>query len=92
MNNLKLKKYFKNTVFFALILIFLNSCGVNVFDRKEPIEPNARKRAKQNVMEGKGLGGGMFGKNKGNTNFEFATSKTRLPFKRNASFQKVGMA
>ena len=58
----------------ALIMIFLNSCGVNVFDRKDPIEPNARKRARQNVEEGKGFsGGGLFG-GKGNTNFEFASS------------------
>ena len=74
MNYFKLIKYFKNTAFFALILIFLNSCGVNPFERKDPIEPDARKRARQNVMEGKGIGGGLFGKKDGNTNFEFATS------------------
>ena len=74
MNYFKLIKYFKNTAFFALILIFLNSCGVNPFERKDPIEPDARKRARKNVMEGKGIGGGLFGKKDGNTNFEFATS------------------
>ena len=74
MNYLKLIKYLKNTAFFALILIFLNSCGVNPFDPKEPIEPEARKRARQNVLDGKGIGGGMFGKKGGDTNFEFATS------------------
>ena len=74
MNYFKLIKYFKNTAFFALILIFLNSCGVNPFERKDPIEPDARKRARKNVMEGKGRGGGLFGKKDGNTNFEFATS------------------
>ena len=74
MNYFKLIKYFKNTAFFVLILIFLNSCGVNPFERKDPIEPDARKRARKNVMEGKGIGGGLFGKKDGNTNFEFATS------------------
>ena len=74
MNNLSLYKYFKNLAFLALITIFLNSCGVNVFDRKDPIEPNARKRARQNVEEGRGFSvGGAFG-GKGDTNFEFATS------------------
>ena len=74
MNNLRLYKYFKNLAFLALITIFLNSCGVNVFDRKDPIEPNARKRARQNVEEGRGFSAkGMFG-GKGGTNFEFATS------------------
>ena len=53
----------------------MNSCGVNVFDRKDPIEPDARKRARQNVEKVKVfLAGGMFGKKDGNTNFEFATS------------------
>ena len=39
MSYFKLIKYFKNTAFFALIFIFLNSCGVNPFERKDPIEP-----------------------------------------------------
>ena len=44
-----------------------------MFDRKEPIEPDARKRARQNVDEGRGFSaGGMFGRK--DTNFEFATS------------------
>ena len=73
MNNLNTYKYLKNIAFLALITIFLNSCGVNVFDRKDPIEPNARKRARQNVDEGRGFSaGGMFGRK--DTNFEFATS------------------
>ena len=73
MNNLNIHKYLKNIAFLALITIFLNSCGVNIFDRKDPIEPNARKRARQNVEEGRGFSaGGMFGKK--DTNFEFATS------------------
>ena len=55
MNNLNLYKYLKNIAFLALITIFLNSCGVNIFDRKDPIEPNARKRARQNVLEGRGF-------------------------------------
>ena len=73
MNNFILYRYFKKIAFLALITIFLNSCGVNIFDGKDPIEPDARKRARQNVAEGKGLTvGGMFGKK--DTNFEFATS------------------
>ena len=74
MNNFILYRYFKKIAFLALITIFLDSCGVNVFDRKDPIEPNARKRARQNVEEGRGFSvGGAFGGKRG-TNFEFATS------------------
>ncbi len=73
MNNISLYKYFKNIAFLALILIFLNSCGVNPLKRADPIEPDARKRARKNVEEGRGIGQGMFG-GKGKTNFEFATS------------------
>ena len=74
MKNLILFKYLKNAAFLALITIFLNSCGVNVFDRKDPIEPDARKRARQNVEEGRGFSikGAIQGR--GGTNFEFATS------------------
>jgi len=74
MNNLSLYKNFKNIAFLGLILIFLNSCGVNIFDRKEPLNPDGRKRARQNVEEGRGFSAqGMFG-GKRDTNFEFATS------------------
>ncbi len=47
----------------------MNSCGVNPFDRKDPIEPEARKRARQNAEEGRGIGG--FGKRNQNTNYQF---------------------
>ena len=74
MKNITLHKYFKNIAFLSLILIFLNSCaGGNPFGG-DPIEPDARKRARKNVEEGRGFSpGGMFGGNK-ETNFEFATS------------------
>ena len=73
MDNLILNKLFKNIAFLALITIFLNSCGVDPLNRKDPIEPDARKRARQNVEEGRGFNQGIFGR-KGDTNFEFATS------------------
>ena len=74
MDNLILNKLFKNIAFLALITIFLNSCGVDPLNRKDPVEPDARKRARQNVEEGRGFSAkGMFG-GKGGTNFEFATS------------------
>ncbi len=74
MNNLSLYKFIKNSALFCLILIFLNSCG-GIFDRKETIDPDARKRARKNVEEGKGIsGGGFFGNRGGGTNFEFASS------------------
>ena len=74
MKNISLHKYFKNIAFLSLILIFLNSCaGGNPFGG-ETIEPDARKRARQNVEEGRGFSAGsIFGGNK-ETNFEFATS------------------
>ncbi len=55
----------------------MNSCGgvPNLLERKEPIEPDARKRAKKNAEEGKGLMGGFgLGQGKGDTNYQFATS------------------
>jgi len=41
---------------------------------KEPIEPDARKRARKNADEGRGIGGGIFGKGGANTNYQFASS------------------
>lgn len=67
-------KILKNIVVFIILVVFLSSCGVNLFDPKEPVDPDGRKRARQNVEEGRGLGTGLFKKNGGGTNFEFASS------------------
>ena len=74
MNKFALNKFFKKTAFFGLILMFLSSCGVNPFERKDPVEPDARKRARQNVEEGRGFSIKGAIKGRGGTNFEFATS------------------
>ena len=71
----KINKFLKNTAFLLLISIFLTSCGNigGITNPKDPIEPDARKRARKNVEEGRGV---IFGKNKrrGGTNYEFASS------------------
>jgi len=71
----KINKFLKNTAFLLLISIFLTSCGNigSITNPKDPIEPDARKRARKNVEEGKGV---IFGGNKrrGGTNYEFASS------------------
>jgi len=70
----KINKFVKNTVFFLFLSVLISSCGNvgSIFDPKEPIEPDARKRARQNAEEGKGIG--VFGGKKQNTNYQFATS------------------
>ena len=72
----KINKLLKNAVFFLLITIFLNSCGNvgSIMNPKEPVEPDARKRARKNADEGRGVGGGIFGGGAGNTNYQFASS------------------
>jgi len=70
----KINKLLKSTAFLLLIAVFLNSCGNvgSIMNPKEPINPDARKRAKQNAYEGKGI---IFGRNKGGgTTYEFASS------------------
>ena len=68
-------KFLKNSAFLVLILIFLTSCGNvgSITNPKEPVEPDARKRARKNAEEGKGI---IFGRNKSGsgTNYEFASS------------------
>ena len=74
MRILTLYKLIQKITIFSLVLIFFTSCG-GFFERKEPIEPDARKRARQNVEEGRGFSAqGAFKGRKGNTNFEFASS------------------
>ena len=71
----KIYKFLKNSAFLVLIVIFLTSCGNvgSITNPKEPVEPDARKRARKNAEEGKGI---IFGGNKrgGGTNYEFASS------------------
>ena len=70
----KINKFVKNTAFYLFLSVLISSCGNvgSIFDPKEPIEPDARKRARQNAQEGKGIG--VFGKKNRNTNYQFATS------------------
>ena len=71
----KIYKFLKNSAFLVLIVIFLTSCGNvgSITNPKEPVEPDARKRARKNAEEGKGI---IFGGNKrgSGTNYEFASS------------------
>ena len=71
----KIYKFLKNTAFLVLIAIFLTSCGNvgSITNPKEPVDPDARKRARKNAEEGRGI---IFGGNKrgGGTNYEFASS------------------
>ena len=71
----KIYKFLKNSAFLVLIVIFLTSCGNvgSITNPKEPVEPDARKRARKNVEEGRGV---IFGGNKrgSGTNYEFASS------------------
>ena len=71
--------FFIKNKFLLLILttfVLLGGCTMPKFpkpDWSKPIEPDARKRAEQNVKDGKGI---IFAsnKNKGNGNFLFASS------------------
>ena len=46
----KINKFVKNTVFYLFLSVLIGSCGNvgSIFDPKEPIEPDARKRARKN--------------------------------------------
>tara|TARA_B110000483_G_C18046219_1_gene484588 strand:- start:242 stop:802 length:561 start_codon:yes stop_codon:yes gene_type:complete len=61
---------------FLSFFILIASCSslpkIPKPDWSKPIEPNARKRAQQNVQEGKGMQ--IFKGNKNNGNFSFASS------------------
>tara|TARA_B100000902_G_C26809559_1_gene668525 strand:- start:8 stop:571 length:564 start_codon:yes stop_codon:yes gene_type:complete len=67
-------KNLKNIIIFSILAVFLNSCGGLKPDWSKTAEPDARKRARQNVEEGRGFGTGIFKKGGGGTNFEFASS------------------
>jgi len=78
MQLLKIFKFiFSRIGVFSLILL-LNSCGslpkIPKPDWSKPIEPNAQKRAQQNVRDGKGISTNIFSSNKGNGEFLFASS------------------
>ena len=65
---------FKKIVILLIIPLFLQSCGGFLKpDWSKPAEPSGKKRARQNVIEGKGFSTGLF-KSKENTNFTFASS------------------
>ena len=70
----KINKFLKNTAFYVFLSIFLSSCGNvgSIMNPKEPIEPDARKRARKNAEEGRGIG--VFGSKNQNTTYQFATS------------------
>ena len=60
-------------IVFLWISSLLSGCGIPDFSKRpETIEPNARKRAQQNVIDGKGVQ--FFKNNKGDGNFLFASS------------------
>lgn len=72
-------KSFLKLFFLAIILLFLNSCGVtekvkNIYKpvdlTKEPLDPD--EKAKRNIKEGRGISIGNLG-NK-STSYEFSTS------------------
>ena len=61
--------------FFSLFILFTSCSSLPKIpkpDWSKPIEPNARKRAQQNVQDGQGIQ--MFKKSKNNGNFSFASS------------------
>ena len=67
-------KFLKNAVFYLFLSILITGCGNvgSIFERKEPIEPDARKRARDNAEEGRGI---IFGKGGSkSTTYQFATS------------------
>ena len=76
----------KNKFLLAVLSLFILISGCNSLPKipkpdwsKKPIEPNARKRAQQNVIDGKGINfGGK--KSQANTNFSFASSPLLLRY------------
>jgi len=62
----------KTFLFLSFLGLFLSSCGSLKPDWSKTAEPDGKKRARQNVKEGKGMF--SFSGKKNNTNFTFATS------------------
>ena len=61
-------------IIFCASLIFSGCSKFSKPDWSKPIEPNARKRAQQNAIEGKGIGIPLFDGNKKGGDFLFASS------------------
>ena len=60
------------SLFVILLFLFLNSCGsFSGIDWSKPAEPSGKKRARENVKEGRGI---LFGGGNKETNFLFASS------------------
>jgi len=68
--------YFSIRLVFILIISFLLSGCSDLLkpDWSKTAEPNARKRARQNVEEGRGISGGGLFKNNSGGNYQFASS------------------
>ena len=64
------------SIVLAIILLnFLNSCGLYQPSDARTVSPNVDERVKKNLEEGKGITlGDAFGKSKGGTNYQFASS------------------
>ena len=59
----------------AIILGFLNSCGIYQPSDARKVSPNSKERVKKNLEEGRGISlQGMMGGASGNTNYQFASS------------------
>ncbi len=56
----------------SFFTFFLSSCGSLKPDWTKTAEPDGKKRARQNVEQGKGIN--LFGSSNKNTNFTFASS------------------
>jgi len=63
-------------IFTLIIMFFLSACESLKPDWSKTAEPNAKKRARQNVEEGKGITapGGLFSSKGKSTNYTFASS------------------
>ena len=58
----------------AIILVFLNSCGIYQPSDARKVSPNSKERVKKNLEEGKGISIGKLGGKAGGTNYQFASS------------------
>jgi|TARA_B110000438_G_scaffold233038_1_gene228962 hypothetical protein len=58
----------------AIILIFLNSCGIYEPSDARVVSPNSKERVKKNLEEGKGVSLGKMMGSGGGTNYQFASS------------------